>query len=170
MIWFLGGKNKGGSAGDGQGVSLDVIDPRDLDGHCLITGNLQIRGDVYFSGQLRIDGRVDGKVSVFEGGKGQLIVSRGAVINGPVSANSVLADGTINGPMDVAEKLECRANAIIRGRVVYGSIHIADGAKIEAQCRQREQVTVKLVEGDNNGEPGASISLATRDVTKVGGQ
>lgn len=170
MIWFLGGKGKGGSAGDSQGVSLDVIDPRDLDGHCLITGNLQIRGDVYFSGQLRIDGRVDGKVSVFEGGKGQLIVSRGAVINGPVFATSVLADGTVNGPMDVTEKLECRANAIIRGRVVYGSIHIADGAKIEAQCRQREQAALKLVEGEASGEEGGSfgISLATRDVTKVG--
>lgn len=161
MLWFLGGKSK--SKGAGESVSLDVVDHREADGHCLITGNLQIRGDVFFSGQLRVDGRIDGKVSVFEGGKGQLIVSKGAVINGAVLATSVLADGTVNGPMDVEEKLECRPNAVIRGRVIYGAIHISDGAKIEAQCKQRDQA-MKL--SDLGGEAlGTQSLLATRDVT-----
>lgn len=160
MIWFLGSnKNKNGAT-SGQ-VSLDVVDPRDVDGHCLITGNLQIRGDVYFSGQLRVDGRIDGRVSVFEGGRGQLVVSKGAVINGPITVTSALIDGTLNGPLDVLEKLECRANAMIRGKVLYGSMHIAEGAKIEAQSRQRDQVVAG--EGDN---ADTGISLATRDVRK----
>jgi cytoskeletal protein CcmA (bactofilin family) len=158
MLWFLGGKK---SSSKPEGISMDVFDPRDVDGHCLITGNLQIRGDVYFSGQLRVDGRIDGKVSVFEGGRGQLIVSKGAVINGPVFATSVLVDGTINGPMDVEEKLECRANAVIRGRVIYGSMHITDGAKIEAQCQQRMQISG----GNAEDSSSAPALLATRDVT-----
>ncbi|MBI1308928.1 MAG: hypothetical protein GC129_03575 [Proteobacteria bacterium] len=163
MLWFLGAK-KGSKSSKTDNVSLEIIDPRDIDGHCLITGNLQIRGDVYFSGQLRVDGRIDGKVSVFEGGKGQLIVSKGAVINGPVYATSVLVDGTINGPMDVEEKLECRANAIIRGRVIYGGIHITDGAKIEAQCQQRSTLTTLSGNNGEGGNPSQSL-LATRDVT-----
>jgi cytoskeletal protein CcmA (bactofilin family) len=109
---------------------------------------------------LRVDGRVDGKVAVFEGGKGQLIVSKGAVINGPVFASSVLVDGTINGPMDVEEKLECRSNALIRGKVVYGSMTITDGAKIEAQCTQRNTIVTSEAEG---GVPAQL--LATKDVT-----
>lgn len=160
MLWFLGGK-KGSSKS--ESVSLEVVDPRDIDGHCLITGNLQIRGDVYFSGQLRVDGRIDGKVSVFEGGRGQLVVSKGAVINGPIYANTVLVDGTINGPMDVEEKLECRPNAIIRGRVVYGSIHISDGAKIEAQCQQRTTITQTVASSEDS--TFSAPLLATRDVT-----
>lgn len=159
MLWFLGSKDKQAKS---ESVSLEVVDPREADGHCLITGNLQIRGDVYFSGQLRVDGRVDGKVSIFEGGRGQLIVSKGAVINGPVYATSVLADGTVNGPMDVEEKLECRANAVIRGRVIYGSILITDGARIEAQCRQRDQVT-KFTELASEASP--HTLLATREVS-----
>ncbi|MDD9911923.1 MAG: polymer-forming cytoskeletal protein [Alphaproteobacteria bacterium] len=122
-------------------VSLDVVDPREIDSHCLISGNLKIRGDVYFSGTLRVDGRIDGKVSIYEGGKGQLVVSKGAVINGPIYATTVLADGTISGSMEVVDRLECRSNAIIRGEVTYGSIHIGDGAKIEARCRQIEKST-----------------------------
>lgn len=167
MLWFLGGKKGGAKSSNPENVSLEIVNPRDVDGHCLITGNLQIRGDVYFSGQLRVDGRIDGKVSVFEGGKGQLIVSKGAVINGPVYATSVLIDGTINGPMDVEERLECRSNAVIRGRVIYGTIHITDGAKIEAQCQQRSASNTFAVSED--GSHTQSL-LATRDVTtKLGG-
>lgn len=158
MLWFLGNKGKKPKT---DAVNLHVVDPRDVDGHCLITGNLQIRGDVYFSGQLRVDGRVDGKVAVFEGGKGQLVVSKGAVINGPVFATSVLIDGTINGPMDVEEKLECRANALIRGKVIYGSMTITDGAKIEAQCTQRSAATP--IAQEDAGIPAQL--LATKDVT-----
>jgi cytoskeletal protein CcmA (bactofilin family) len=159
MLWFLGSKGKKPKE---EQVNLHVVDPRDIDGHCLITGNLQIRGDVYFSGQLRVDGRVDGKVAVFEGGKGQLVVSKGAVINGPVYATNVLIDGTINGPMDVEERLECRANALIRGKVMYGSMTITDGAKIEAQCTQRSAANAAPL---TNEEGMPAQLLATKDVT-----
>ena len=157
MLWFLGNKAKKPKT---EAVNLTVLDPRDVDGHCLITGNLQIRGDVYFSGQLRVDGRIDGKVAVFEGGKGQLVVSKGAVINGPVYVTSVLIDGTINGPMDVEEKLECRANALIRGKVIYGTMTITDGAKIEAQCTQRSSSQAAAEDGSMPAQ-----LLATKDVT-----
>jgi hypothetical protein len=65
----------------------------------------------------------------------------------------------------VEEKLECRANAVIRGRVLYGSIHISDGAKIEAQCTQRGAATA-FVAGAAGDDVGlVSQLLATRDVT-----
>ena len=113
------------------------------DAHCHISGNLHIRGDVFFSGTLRIDGRVDGRVSIYEGGKGHLVVSKGAQLHGQVLATTVLADGLINGRMDVLDKLECRPHAVIKGDVTYGSMHMAEGATIEARCRQRDQLQAK---------------------------
>lgn len=159
MFGFLGkGKNNSESGGS---VSLDMKDPRDEHNHCLITGNLQIKGDVYFSGSLRIDGRVDGRVSTYEGRRGQVIISKGAVVNGPISATTVLADGLINGTMDVEGKLECRPNAIIRGHVTYGSMDIADGARIEARCNKRSS-SAKQTEGQSTG----TSFLATRPTKK----
>ena len=155
-------KNKSGREQTGN-VSLDVIDPRAIESHCLIAGNLQIRGDVFFSGTLRVDGRIDGKVSIYEGGKGQLVVSKGAVINGPVYATTVLADGTISGTMEVLDKLECRPNAVIRGEVTYGTIHISDGAKIEARCRQAEQSRFREV---NTGQPESGGGMAVNFLAK----
>ncbi|MFZ2619319.1 MAG: polymer-forming cytoskeletal protein [Alphaproteobacteria bacterium] len=138
MVWdFLFG-SKDNAAGGHAAVSLDVTDPRTVESHCLISGNLHIRGDVFFSGILRVDGKIDGKVAVYEGGRGQLVVGKGASINGPVQVTSAIVDGAVAGVMDVADKLECRAHAILSGEVTYGLIHIADGAKIEAKCKQRE--------------------------------
>jgi cytoskeletal protein CcmA (bactofilin family) len=149
-------------------VSLDVIDPRSIESHCLIAGNLHIRGDVYFSGTLRIDGKVDGKVSIYEGGRGQLVLSKGAVINGPVVVTTALVDGTVTGAMDVTDKLECRAHAVLRGEVTYGAIHIADGARIEAKCRQRDQARLRDVNAAGQADAGGYTNdfLATKKVLK----
>ncbi len=122
-----------------KGSGFHVVDPREAGGHCLISGHLHIRGDVSFCGSLRIDGRVDGKVSQAEGSQGQLVISRGAVINGPVVAQDVIVDGTVSGDLMVDGRLECRSHAVLKGEVRYGSIHIADGAKIEARCLQKDQ-------------------------------
>jgi cytoskeletal protein CcmA (bactofilin family) len=163
---FIFGRNR--QEGGQKRVSLDVVDPRSVESHCLIAGNLHIRGDVYFSGTLRIDGKIDGKVSIYEGGRGQLVLSKGAVINGPVVVTTALIDGTVTGAMEVTEKLECRTNAVLRGEVVYGAIHIADGARIEAKCRQREQVQLRDVSAGDQAEPRRFTNdfLATKKVSK----
>lgn len=147
----------------GETPSYQINDPRDVDAHCHISGNLHIRGDIFFSGTLRIDGRVEGKVSIYEGGKGSLVVSQGASITGPVLATSVLADGLIAGRMDVVDKLECRSHSIIRGEVTYGSIQMHDGATMEARCRQRDQIQQRGVGGKPQDKPklGADF-LATK--------
>lgn len=165
MLDFLFKKRETSARGDGDAISLDVIDPREVNSHCLISGNLHIRGDVYFSGTLRIDGRIDGKVTNYDGGKGHLVLSKGAIINGPVTVTSALVDGTITGPLDVMDKLECRTNAVLKGEVVYGKMHIADGAQVEARCRQREQ---RWERGSvaSSGEGQTSFSSANFLATK----
>lgn len=155
MFDFLG-KNKKKT----ETTSLDVQDHRVMDSHGMIAGNLQINGDVFFAGSLRVDGRIDGKVQVYEGGKGQLVVSQGAVINGPVTVTSAIVDGTVNGVMNVQERLECRTHAIIRGEVTYGSMHTTEGATIEARCQQRDK-KAQMQTGS-----GPSL-LATRHVKKT---
>lgn len=152
MFDFLG-KNKQRT----EATSLEVADPRAMESHGMIAGNLQIRGDVFFSGSLRVDGRIDGKVSVYEGGRGQLVISKGAVINGPVTVTSAIIDGTVSGTMNVQERLECRAHGVIRGDVTYGSMHTTDGAKIEARCQQRDKAQQVAA-----GSP----LLATRELKK----
>jgi cytoskeletal protein CcmA (bactofilin family) len=116
---------------------FDLVDNNEGRGHSLIAAGVHIDGDIRFCGTLRIDGRVDGRVTVIDGKKGTLILSRGSVINGPVVTTDLLTDGTISGNVRVDGRLECRPHAIIRGEVQYQTIQILEGATIEGRCSQR---------------------------------
>ena len=140
----------------------------DANSHCLISGPIHIKGDVQFAGQLRLDGRVDGKVSVHEGRNGNLILSKGAIINGPVTVTNMIADGLVNGQISVVDKVECRQHAVIRGDVHYANIHIADGARIEGRCIKHEagfvanlQATTSMTTRSSTGTTGGSPSAVS---------
>ena len=105
--------------------------------HNLIAPGTVIKGDVQFSGTLRVEGRIDGKVSLVPGTRGNLVLTRGGTVNGPVSATNVLTDGLISGTLRAKGRVECRNKAIIRGDVYYDKIHIAEGATIEGRCIQK---------------------------------
>ncbi len=113
---------------------------RGVGGHTLIASSVSITGDVRFSGTLRVDGKIDGKISVLEGETGTVVLSRGSVINGPIHTTNLIVDGNVNGNVNVLERVDCRSNARINGHVKYGMINISEGALIEGRCTQRAEV------------------------------
>ena len=122
-------------------------------GHTLIAPSVVVSGDLRFSGTLRIDGKIDGKVTTSGSSMGSIILSKTGVLNGPVETTSLVVDGVINGNVKVTERLECRENARIHGNVSYGSIHISEGALIEGRCTQ------KVAKGER--------SLGLEDVSEI---
>jgi cytoskeletal protein CcmA (bactofilin family) len=90
---------------------------------CQITGDVQAPGALVMCGQVRGDGDV----------KGFLSVAPAASWDGEVHAHSAVLAGTFTGTIRVDEKLEIRATAVIRGRVIARSIAIAKGAVIEGE-------------------------------------
>jgi len=164
-MWFLSDKNT--KKKSNTEVSLDVVDPRSSEGHCFISGNVHISGEVQFGGTLRIDGRVDGKISVFDGKRGTLILSRGAFVNGPVEATEIVTDGTIYGDVYVENKLECRSHSVIKGDMQYGAIQIGEGAQMVGKCTQRSTTQAKITEIANSTPQQSTPSLATRDVVSL---
>lgn len=111
--------------------------------HSIIADNLHIVGDIRFSGTLRIDGKIDGKVELIKKQQGTLILSTTAQINGPVSTTNLISNGVINGRVYVDEKLECRNNSRINGQVSYGSLNLESGAIIEGRCSKKPTNTKK---------------------------
>ena len=123
----------------GQNVSLDMDDANIEEGHCFISGNVAISGEVRFAGTLRVDGRVDGRVTNYTGKKGTLILSKGSIINGPVETTNLITDGEIHGDVNIKDTLECRASSIIDGEIYYGKLQIAEGAQLRGRCTQRSK-------------------------------
>jgi cytoskeletal protein CcmA (bactofilin family) len=88
-----------------------------------LTGNLECGGDLVVAGAVTGDSSVRGSFTLSEGGRWEGRIS---------AANAVIA-GVVEGTLSVAEKLEIRATARLRGAVSARTIAVARGAVIEGE-------------------------------------
>jgi len=112
----------------------------------LIGASTRIEGNVFFSGGLRVDGAVRGKVAALPDQAGTLVVSEHARIDGEVQAAHLVINGTINGPVHCQESLELQASCRVKGDVHYKSLEIQLGAVVEGMLVHRGADANKAVE------------------------
>lgn len=136
--------------------------------HSMIGYGVTLNGNIRFAGSLRIDGRVDGRVDVKPEKRGTLVVSRDAVINGPVTVTNLVVDGTINGDVDATGRVECRANGRIKGEVRYQKLNILEGGTVDGRClktdasKDNDDVVVSVVAGSDD-EPTKVSSFLRKE-------
>ena len=99
----------------------------------LIGAGTRIEGDVQFSGGLRIDGEVRGKVTAAPDAPATLVVSEQARVEGEIRVSHVVINGAVAGPVHAAEFLELQAKARITGDVHYHRIEMHLGAVVEGR-------------------------------------
>ena len=119
---------------------------------CLIGTGTKIEGDITFSGGLRVDGHVRGRVIAEDGKSSTLVLSEQAQIDGEIRVSHVVINGTVTGPMHVAEYLELQAKANVTGDVYYKVLELQLGAVVHGKLvYQDESKSEKVVQF-----PGAS--------------
>lgn len=99
----------------------------------LIGKGTRIEGNVHFSGGLRVDGEIVGRVMAEPGLPSTLVLSEHARIDGEVSVAHLVVNGAINGPVFASEFLEMQPKARIAGDVSYAMIEIQQGAVVEGR-------------------------------------
>lgn len=101
----------------------------------LIAHGTRIDGDVCFSDGLRVDGEVQGDIRVLEDRPSLLVISETAVIVGGVSADHIIVNGHITGPVHARDLLELQPKARIEGDVHYQGLEMHQGATISGQLK-----------------------------------
>ncbi len=96
----------------------------------LIGVKTEIKGDITFSGGLRIDGKIKGNVTAKGDANSTLVLSENAVVIGNVTAPHIISNGTIKGNVRAAERIEMQHKGEITGDVYYKVIEMAMGAVI----------------------------------------
>lgn len=96
----------------------------------LIGSTAEFKGNITFSGGLRIDGKVKGNITAKGGGNSVLILSEHAEVHGNVTAPHMVINGEIKGNVHCSERIELQPQAEIIGDVRYKLIGIALGAAI----------------------------------------
>jgi len=89
----------------------------------------RVTGRVHGEGALRIEGTIEGDVSV----SGPTEIGPGAAVEGDLSAESIDASGRLIGDATARGAIAVRAGAEVRGDMKAGSISIEPGSKVDVR-------------------------------------
>lgn len=96
----------------------------------LIGNGTTITGDIQSSGDVRIDGILNGNITL----NGRLVIGPNGKIEGNVICQNADISGEIKGKVQVTEMLALKATAKILGDIVTGKISIEPGAVFTGTC------------------------------------
>lgn len=111
----------------------------------LVGFGTRIEGDVSFSGGLRVDGEIVGKVIADPSKPSTLVLSEHARVQGEINVTHLVVNGAIVGPVHVAEYLELQSKAKVIGDVHYKTLEIQLGAIVEGKLIHLAEATDKVV-------------------------
>jgi len=99
----------------------------------LIGPGTHVVGQVFYSGQLYVEGSVHGSVCALPDEPGTLVISDQARIDGEVRAAHLVVAGTINGQVTSDQAIEFRPSARVTGDVVYNRMEMQRGSIVEGR-------------------------------------
>ena len=112
----------------------------------LIGAGTTVQGDIRFTGGLRIDGTVNGKVATVDNQSGTLVISEQARVEGEVRVSHVVINGAVTGPVSAKDYLELQAKARVQGDVQYRSLEMHVGAIVQGKLAHAEPESASIVE------------------------
>lgn len=97
----------------------------------LIGQQTSIQGEIYFSGGLHIDGKIEGNITALKEPPGSVLtLSEQGTIKGEVRVPNIILNGTVQGNVYAEEHIELALNARVIGNVYYNLIEMAMGAEV----------------------------------------
>lgn len=110
-----------------------------------IGSEVTIQGNVGGTGNLHIDGKIDGDVTA-----SSVTLGADAIVRGNISADSAQISGSVEGTI-AAKSLVIEATARITGDLSYDSVSVASGAQVEGRVKRLTrdaEPMLKLIAGE----------------------
>ena len=92
-------------------------------GKNVLSADVEIKGNLKFSGELAFDGKLDGEIQT----DGVLNLGDTAVINGNINAQSVVVRGKVTGNINAKEKIEIKTKAELFGDIRAAKLVVEEG-------------------------------------------
>lgn len=89
----------------------------------VLNSDVEIKGNLKFSGELTFDGKLEGEVQ----SDGTLLLGDSAVVNGNISAQTVVVRGKVNGNVVAKDKIELKAKTELFGDIRAAKLAIEEG-------------------------------------------
>lgn len=98
--------------------------------HTLISRSSRIVGDLHFSGDLQIEGKVSGNVIVEAGQDAKVVVAESGVVEGEIHVPIAVINGHVVGDIHSSKHIELAAKAVVVGSVHYQLIEMVKGSQV----------------------------------------
>lgn len=115
--------------------------------HTLISKGTQVVGEIYFHGELHVQGKVVG--TILADGSAELEISQGGTVEGQIQAPKVVVRGVVHGDIHCFQHVELAATAVVNGNVFYNAIEMVKGSQVTGGLvyvsaeEQKKQIAAK---------------------------
>lgn len=89
----------------------------------VLNSDVEIKGNLKFSGELTLDGKLDGEINT----EGVLNLGEKGSVTGNISAQTVVVRGKVNGNITAKEKIDLKSKAEVFGDVKSAKLIIEEG-------------------------------------------
>ncbi len=111
----------------------------------IISADLRINGDLICSGDVQVDGWIEGDIQ-----SRNIVVGEGATVQGGLQAETVRVCGVVNGQIK-ADSVVLEKTAKVTGDVLHKTLAMEQGASLEGMCRRLDGGASL---GGSTGKPG----------------
>ena len=90
-----------------------------------------VRGNIAFSGYLRVQGNIVGDIACDSDSRGTTVVHGAGSVTGAIKAPNIVVGGLVHGPLHASDSVEIHEGASVVGDTCYRQLSIQVGASID---------------------------------------
>ncbi|MEX2131491.1 MAG: polymer-forming cytoskeletal protein [Pseudohongiellaceae bacterium] len=96
----------------------------------LISRSTEIVGNIHFSGELIIEGKVKGNIYADEESDALIRIADKGAVEGEICVPSIIVNGLVQGDIRSTKHIELAAKAVVVGNVYYHLIEMVMGSEV----------------------------------------
>src|ERR1700722_16148545 len=124
----------------------------------VLNSDVEIKGNLKFSGELSFDGKLEGDIQT----EGTLTLGDSAVVNGNITAQSVVVRGKITGNIHAKEKIEIKAKTELFGDIRATKLTVEEGVTFVGKTEVNPNKVSPTAPAAKPAEPSKIPELPTK--------
>ena len=133
-------------------IKANVVNDKEPAANTLVSKATEIIGDIHFSGELIIEGRVKGSIYAEDDSSAVIRVADKGSVEGEICVPSAVINGLVQGDVRSSNHLELAAKAVVAGNVHYNLIERVMGSEVNGNLMHisSDQSSKKRLTSDSN--------------------
>lgn len=114
--------------------------------HTLISRATKVIGDLHFTGELQLEGKVTGNIIAEDEKDAKVVIADTGLVEGEIRAPIVIVNGKVLGNIYSSKHLELAAKGNVTGTVHYHSIEMVKGAQVNGSMINKQQESASVLD------------------------